>query len=399
MRALLAVALVALLLAPAAAARAPLPYPDPIAALAPKVVEKVAPLEANASQAPWWPDAKPWLERARADAAAGRFHATLYDAETFQEIVSAHTLQDSVNATAATAADRRNLAIQAATAWRADENATWLAFRARLHQADGAIRSLGALETALFAADLAVEGKAVDADFPGYVSQLSREPDLPFDYLLVLARSTKTPQLDIEMAGDALEAAFAQDGVPPQFLADRWANDTRVALSAPKGAPATMQRFEDLAAPAREGGEGILGVAITLAEQRQSRLVGMQTIFGDAATRGKSVVADADRGFLRQLNNTTLEASRAHGLAGVFVADAYDRAAYAQDVVDNGTASLGVVLNAWSGLDHAGYAYTVLADASPVQPPAPAKKSPGPEAALLLGGVALVALALARRRP
>jgi hypothetical protein len=122
----------------------------------------------------------------------------------------------------------------------------------------------------------------------------------------------------------------------------------------------------------------------------------MSTIFGDAASRGKAVVADADRGFQKQLNNTTLEPSRTRGLAGVFMVDAIDRAVYTQDIVDNGTASLGIVLGAWSGLDHAGYATNVLADVSPVKPPAP-KPSPGPEALLIVGALVLVALACARR--
>jgi hypothetical protein len=69
---------------------------------------------------------------------------------------------------------------------------------------------------------------------------------------------------------------------------------------------------------------------------------------------------------------------------------------YAQDVVDNGTATLGVVLGAWAAIDHAGYATNVLADVSPVKPPE-AKRSPGVELPLLAAGLCLAALA--GRRP
>lgn len=397
MRTLPALLLVAALLVPSAAARpAPLPYPAPIAALAPKILDHVADLEANASGEPWWAGVKPWLDRAHADAEAGRFHATLYDAETYRELVLAHELEASANATSATAGDRRNFVIQTAASWRAASNATWTAFRAKVHEADGQLRSVGALETTLFAADLAIEAKSTDASFDAYVQRYAREPDPPFDYLLLFARLTQTPILDVQVAQDVLQEGFAQDGVPPAIVQDRWINNTRVALAPPASASPQMQRFEDLAGPVRANDEAIMAVALTLAEQGQGRLSGMETIFGDGASRGKAVVQDADHGFQRQLNNTTLEPSRSHGLAGLFMADAFDRAVYAQDVVDNGTASLGVVLNAWSGLDHAGYATNVLADVSPVKP-APAKATPGVGAPALVAAM-LVAAVVARRR-
>src|SRR5581483_3262502 len=162
---LLALALVALLVAPSAlAVRAPLPYAQPLRDLAPKIVARVASLQAEAGGALWWPDAATWLARAKSDSDAGRFHATLYDAETLVEVVRAHQLQDDTNKTANTVGDQRAFVAQRALAWRAESNDTWLAFRAKLHQTDGAVRSVAALEYALFAADLGAGAKVGDAE-------------------------------------------------------------------------------------------------------------------------------------------------------------------------------------------------------------------------------------------
>lgn len=415
MRTALALLLVALLLAPSAgAARAPAAYPDPVAKLATKIVERVAPLEAESRNESWWADAQPWLERARDHAAQGRFHATLYDAETFEEIVVAHQLSDEVNRSAQTVGDQRTHMLTRVTAWRAESNDTWLAFRAKLHQVDGTVRSVQALETALFGADLALQSKAADSRFDAYVGAFKRQPGLTFVDIRDFARVTKSIQLDVLVAGDIVDAALAQDGVPPAILPEKWANFTAAARVDPGADSATLAPYEILVKPAREHNETILSLAATVVERTAQRLSEIQTVYGDAASRGLTVMTDADRGFQRQLNNTTLAPAQSRGLAGVFSADAIDKGVYVQDAVDNGTVTLGVIEAAWADLDHAAFANILVAALSPVSDP----NAPGPESQLsgyvppkvtptktpglaplvLVAALGTVALVMARRR-
>lgn len=391
--------LAALLLIPVAGAvRDPVAYPDAVKGIPQKIVDRVAPLETEARTQPWWPDAEPWLARARADAAAGRLHATLYDAETFQELVRAHQVQARANASGQTAGDQRLFVIQEMTRQRAATNESWLAFRAKLHQADEGIRSVQAFETLLYAADLALYAKVGDAPFEATLEAFSHTPGVPFDYLLGLSRLTFSTRLDLEVAGDIVEAGLAADGLPPAMIPDRWTNVSRAVLTDPGELHPSLARYEALAKPARENNESLLAAAALVLEQATQRLTEMQTVYGDAASRGITVVRDADRGFQGALNNTTLVPAQSRGLSGIFVADAIDKGVYVQRIVENGTADVNLVLSAWSGIDHANYANLLVAGTSPVQPAKEDKKTPAFEAWAPMALLALVALAARARR-
>lgn len=400
MKRALAILLVLLLVAPGAGAlRDPEPYPAAYAGVLAKALARVDEVANGSTSAAWFPDAKLFLDRAHDEAKAGRFRAALFDAETAQEIVRAHQLQESVNATASGAGERKVLLLQRLGEWRADGNASYEAFRARLHGVEAGIRSLQAAETILYAATLALEAKLSSDDYEGLADAFARQPEPSFDYVVVLTRATLTPTLDFAVANDLLDAGLAQDGVPPALLLANWTAMLRSAATPvpPGSLPPSMDRYEALARPLRANNESVMSLAAVVLEQGAQRYGGMQTIFGDAASRGKDAVRDADRSFLKQLNNTTLQPATDYGLQGVFVADAVDRALATQRVVDQGAATLGLVLSAWSGLDRGNYATQYLAVASTVKP---AEKKESPAIGLGVGLVALVgvALAVARRK-
>lgn len=389
--------LVALLLAPVAAAQGSDPdYPDDLLALLPGWIEEAEALARAEDRAkPWWPQADEFLAKAKAAADEGRFRITTFHLETFSEVVLANQLLDDT-ASMGSDAERRSAIAQRTRAWNEDAGGAWLAFRERLHGYDAQLRSLTTIEKALYASDVALTA-AVSMDEHDLLSrEFAKQGGVPDGYVYALVRASHTPLQAIGWADDVLAAAARGEGLPPRVVDAPWANVTAVALNLTAAdAPDFLESLETLAQPARENGEAVLAVAFSLAEQRAIRANNMQTIFGDAEARGLAVVADASRGMSKQLNNTTLDAPRAFGLEGVFTSDAIDRARFTNDFVATGNATLATVLVAWSALEHQSYATSVLGSASPVQP-TPMAETPAP--GLLLVALALLGAALLIRR-
>lgn len=390
-----AFALAALLLLPLASAAPSEPdYPDGLAALGATWIEEARALGEPSRAQPWWPEAQVWLDNATAANDAGRFRIVVFHLETYHEVLLTKRLMDEA-APLGSDAERKSFVLQRVEGAHEDALAAWAAYRAKLHALDGQMRSLQSIEQALYSADIATTGILLAADHEALARDFPRSEGFQEGYVLALVRATATARLGVEWASDMLDAASASEGLPPRVLDEPWANLTSAALQDYEGTvPAYLKPYEDLSKPARENNETMLAVAIALAEQRAIRQNGMNTIFGDATSRGKDIVADAARGMNRQLNNTTLETPRSYGLTGVFTSDAIDRARYTNEFIARGQAQIGTVTTAWAGLEHAGYVLNALAPVSPVQPEPVEKETPGPALAML----ALVAAAVALTR-
>lgn len=398
-RALLAVALALLFALPSAtAARAPDPYPAALLPLAGKWVGEAEAFGASSRDASWYPEAESYLQKAKDAAAAGRVRVASFHVETYEELVLTGRLLDEARAFPSEA-ERKSHIIAQTNEWHRQADEAWLDYRERLASYDGEIHSLHALEKALYSADLAFSAAVSGRQHADLAREFPKSPGLERGFVLALVRASHTVLLDMRFANDVLDLAAADEGVEPRILDEPWRNLTAAAVvELPPGTlPSYADRLEELARPVRAANESTLSVAIALAEQRLVRANGMETIFGDAQSRGKNIVADAARGMSKQLNNTTVAKAQAHGLQGVFTADAIDRALFAQEFVERGEATIGTVIVAWSGLEHETYATNVLAMVSPVEPVEEEHETPGPAPVLLVGLVALAALALRRR--
>lgn len=399
-RILLACAFALLLALPqGTAASAPESYPADITPLAARWVAQAETFGASSANASWYPEAEAYLAKAKDAAAAGRVRVAAFNAETYTELVRTHRLLDEAQAYRSDA-EKKSFILGRTNDWREEANTAWTAYRARLHGYDGELRSLHALEKALYSADMAFSVYVEGERYTEIAREFSKSAGLDRGYVLALTRASSTITLDIAYANDILDAAVAAEGVPPRLLDDKWANITAEATrEVPEGSTSPhLATMEQVARPVRANGEGILSVAIAIAEQRTQRANGMETIFGDARSRGKDIVGDAARGMTKQLNNTSVEKARAYGLEGVFTADAIDRAFFARGFVERGEATIATVLVAWSALEHAGYMTNVLAAVSPIEPQTATKQTPAPAPLLAVGVALLAAAALARRR-
>lgn len=393
----IALALVlAIALAPPAAAKASDPdYPPEFLALLPGWIADAEALATDADkERPWYAEADGFLQKARATQAEGRLRVTMFHIETYRELVLAHQLEDAA-AKERSDAERRAFIASRTSGMKVDADRAWADFRATLHGYDGQLRSLHTIEKAIYAADVAIGGMLGAAEYDPIAREFPKQAGVPFAYVHGLVRSTATAQLNVDWARQMLAEAVKQEGLPPRVVEEAWSNLTAAAVIAPEGeVPPYVESLEALASPARNNSEALMAITSALVEQRLSRAYNMQTIFGDASTRGLNVVSDAARFMTKQLNDTTLETPRAYGLTGVFTSDAIDRARFTNEFIANGTADLGTVLVAWSALEHATYVLVALSSVSPVSPP-PEKETPMHGALLAIG--VLVAVALGRR--
>ncbi|HUR69301.1 MAG TPA: hypothetical protein VM370_08640 [Candidatus Thermoplasmatota archaeon] len=407
-RALVGLALALMMLAPAAAAAAPTEpdYPSDLVALLPGWIETSERLVTEQDRAkPWWGDAEAFLTRAKGAQAEGRVRVAMFHLETFEELLLGNRLIDDGKALGSDA-EAKSFVLQRTSGWNEDAERAWTAYRAKLHGYDGQLHSLVTLEKALYSSDIALTGILNEDNFDYLSRELPKQDGFPENYVFGLVRATNTPILNLRFATDILDAAVKEEGIPPRVDDARWANITATALAygqTDEKAPAFLEGLDARGKPVRAGGEAILSVAFILAEQRATRANSMETIFGDARSRGLDVVRDAAKGMNKQFNNTTLEAPRGHGLSGVFTSDAIDRVLLTREYMSRDQAELGTVIVAWAQLEHQGYATNTLASVSPVEPPptpSPTKPAPLPGALAMLGIVAVVAaFARSARRP
>lgn len=382
------IALAALLLVPAATALPDVPdYPDELLALVPGWIADVEAMGADDAERPWYPQAKAFLDGAKQAQADGRVRKAMFDLETYSELVLTGQLEDET-APLGSDAERKSVAIQRANQWRADAQAEWARYREKLRTLEGDIRSLHAMEVALWSADNALNAGLSLGEHDNLVRELPKQEGFPRDYVLALARADHTALLNLRWASDALDAAGKYEGLPPRLVLENWTIETTEALKDPgyERVPPHLEALENIAKDIRANNETTLAMAIALAEQRASRATNIMVIFGDARSRGLDVTSDAARGMAKQLNNTSIDAPRSYGLLGLFTADAIDRATTTYQFHEKGQADLGVIIAAWSQLDHAGVANTALAAASPIVPP------PTPEPNRIPAGGAMLAL-------
>lgn len=400
-----ALALVALLLVPAAHAATntgEISYPPGLIALLPAWIQEAEAMAvAEDKGKPWWNEADGFLARAKEAQGQGRFRTALFHIETYRELLIANRLIDEAKAPA-NANQPKSYVLQRVAGEKDDADAAWLAYRAKLHGYEGQLHSLQTIEQTLYSADLALAGMLASTEFDSLAGEFPKQEGFPEGYVFALVHASYTPLLEVGWADAILADAVKQEGLPPRIDDEKWNNFTSAstAYGLEGASPSYLEALDLLARPARNNGEGILSVAFVLAEQRATRANSMQTIFGDARSRGLSVVTDAARGMNKQYNNTTLEASRNVGLVGLFTSDAFDRVQLTQKYLASDQADLGTVISAWSSLEHAAYATSTLAAVSPIAPlpdTSPTKGTPGASVLALLG-VALVAAMLARRR-
>lgn len=395
-RALAVLALAALLLPTAGATPEPT-YPDKVEALLPGWIAEAEALAVNDTERPWYADAKVFLDSAKAAQAQGRVRSALFDVETFTELVLSGQLADEASALPSEA-ERKSLVLQRTAAWHAEAGGAWERYREQLHTLEAEAHSLLALEVALYSADQALAARLMMDEREAVAAEFPKQPTLSPGYVMALVRSSHTALQDIEWATDLLAVAGTYEGLPPRYDPVAWANVTTLALTQVEGDfPQHIAPYEKLAGPIRENNESTLATAIALAEQRASRATSIFVIYGDAQSRGLNVTRDASRAMTKQLDNTTMGGPSEFGLLGIQTADAIDRAIKVRDYAAEGRTDLNVVIGAWSSLDHAQYATTVLSGSSPIQPEdeKPAKTPLAP--ALAIVAIALAALAFRRR--
>lgn len=399
--------LLAALLVPTLAAGASGPpkpeFPASVTALLPGWSSAIEAVGANDTDEAWYPEAEHFLDGAKAAQADGRLRTALYDLETYNELV----LAAHINKTArgfSSDAERKSYALDRVNEWRAEASAAWLAYRARLDKLEPDIETVQGTELALYSADLALNAALMMGDHDLLARELQRQSGLDRGYLLAIIRADHTSLLNLQWANDVLDVVSSVEGIPPRLVAENWSAISQRAVEPLEGNVAThLQPLEKVAKEIRENNETTLAIIINIAEQRADRATTISVMFGDARTRGLDVVRDAAHGMNSQLNNTTMELPRSYGLAGIFTADAIDRAIFTNEFVARGQADLGAITAAWSQLDHQAYVLETLAAASPVSPPpTPAtvatKPAPGVAVALALALALAVALVVPRRR-
>lgn len=421
-RALVAMGIVLLLAGPALAQQAtpkapPVDFPEDVEALARGWVADVEARVAPHADKPWFAEMDGFLQKAKREAEEGRVRAAMFDLETTDELLRANLLLDET--AGRNDADRKALVIERTQAWRAEGDAAWEEFRARLKSIEGDIGSLHTLELALYAADLAIGAKLNLDNHKALVPEY-RKVNFSREATLDLVRASATPVLDLAFADDVLDAALEREGLPPALNATRWNN--RYAIPETRREPdetGQVRLWEAFAPEVRANDERTMSVAIGLAEQRELRRQQIALTYGDAASRGQDSVNDAAKFMERRMNRSSYDDLRPHGLLGIFTADAVDQARFVLSFHEQGKAQMGFLTSTWANLDYQEFVAVTLADVSPVRPDTPTnlgyqndlarymqnttaendKKSntPGAGATLVLAGVA-AALAIASRR-
>lgn len=376
-----AFALATLLLVPGVHAAVPEPeFPDPLAALVPGWIADAEALAAGDQEKDWWPEAQKFLDSAKDAQKAGRVRSAMFDVETFTELVLTGRLTDEA-APLPSDAERKGLILQRTSAWHTQALGAWDAYRQELDDVEDEIHALHALEIAAYSADLALGARLLTDDREGLAREYPKQSGSDRGYVLALVRASRTALLELEWASDILGLAGSYEGLPPRVNETAWEELAAYALLPPEGsAPSQAEPIEKVAVDIRENNESVMAVVINLAEQRAARAQSIFIIYGDAQSRGLNVTSDAGRAMKRQLENATMDEPRGYGLLGVFTADSIDRAMKTSGYLDQGLTDLGVVIGAWSALDHAKYVAATLGTVSPIQPPpvdeTPTKKTP-----------------------
>lgn len=397
----LALFMLALLLVPQAQAAPTIPeYPPEFLALAKKWIAEAESFGENDTTKPWYPEAAKFLALSKDMIADGRVRATMYELETYYELVLTGRVIDDAQALASDA-ERKTFALQRVGVWREESIAAWADYREKLVQISGDVHSLQAMEIVLYSADNALSGRLTIEDHQLLARDFPKQPTFSRDYLLALVRADHTSLLNIQWASEMLDVAGIREGVPPRLEEANWSVQVNTTLADPgyTNVPAHLETIEKIAVDVRANGEGVMAMALYLAGQRVSRATNIVVIFGDAQSRGMDVVTDASRGMLKQLNNTTSDAAKSYGLLGLFPADAVDRGVFTQSFVATGQADLSTIISAWAGLDYQGYATAVLAAASPIVPQddEPAKAATPFPWVYSLAALCIVAAMLRRR--
>lgn len=359
-------------------------------------------LGANDTKRDWYPQAEGFSKNASIAMEQGRVRTAMYDIETYTELVLSSQIVDQA-ARFGSDAEKRSFALERAAAWNQAARADWNDYRAKLHALEGDIRSLNAMELALYSADLALTAAEQTSGHDQLAREFPKTSGFQRDYVLALARADHTSSLNIKWANDILDAAGKRDGLPPRLDNKNWSLMTNVSLADPgygDRVPSQLQSLEAIAKDVRARNETTMALAINLAEQRASRATNIEVIFGDARSRGLDVVHDAARGMNNQLNNTTIETAQKYGLLGVFTADAIDRGIFTDEFLARGQAQLSFIISAWSGLDYQAYAtQTLIAASTVVPPPTPETKKVLMGIELVILGVVAAAIAMRRRDP
>lgn len=316
---------------------------------------------------PWHAENAAFLEKARGEVAAGLVRSSMFDLATTEELLRANLLMDEAEPLGSDA-ERKSFVLERTSEWAREANASWEAFRADLHRLDGEVRSLHAIEAALYAADVAIGAKLALDTHDEIARELPKTPDFVREAVLDVVRASWTPQVDLHYAQDLLAIARGYEGLPPEANRTRFDEQLRVVLAPVQDETGRLAAWESFAPSVRENDEGLLAMAIYTAERRAERLQSISLTFGDARTRGLDVVNDANKFMGVRLNRTSLDDVRAHGLQGVFTASAVDHARFVKDLAAQNKTDLGILMNAWANLDHQEIVAVVLAQISPVDP-------------------------------
>lgn len=341
-------------------------YPDDLEALATRWVADAENATAPYAERAWYAELQPFLQKAKAEAEAGRVRATMFDLETTYELLRGNLIADDAAALSSDA-EKKALVVERTQTIHAEAEDAWEDFRARLHEYDPDVRSLHSLEIALYSADLALAAKLSLDNYDELVPEL-RKATFSREATYDMLRASLTPLNDIRFADDILGAALQREGLPPALDHERWTSVYAYAEVQPRPADDRLKQWEEVAAPVRANNESLMAVAIALAEQRTLRHQQIQLTYGDAGSRGLDIVRDAAVNMEKRLNRTSYEDVRAHGLLGVATADAVDQARFVLDFVRQGKGAIGFITLTWSSVDHQEFVALVLADVSLVEP-------------------------------
>lgn len=370
-------------------------FPDDLTPLARKWIDEARAAGAGHEGREWYPQAYEFLEKAEAALDEGRLRVVLFDLETYHQLVETGKLMDEAAALRSDA-ERKGLVSQRTTAWAEDARHEWTLARERLDAIEDDLRSLQAVERALYAADLALTARTSLNHHALLAKEFPNQPKFEEGYVLALVSSSHTPVVTSGWAIDLIETVAALEGLQPSIDLDAWHDLTLVALEDPgdRQLPPYYEPYEELAKDVRPNNESIMAMAIYLAELREARKSSIHLIFGDGQSRAKDAVNDSASGLRKQGDLTSMSNPRDYGLQGIFTADALDRVAYTLEFVERGEATLGVVIGTWAALDHSAFVIEVLGQVSPIQPAAvDVEEKPTPGFAPALAALAFVAAA------
>lgn len=367
-RTLPALALAALVLAPALAPSATaievpdaLPFPDDYARVARAWIgEARAELDAQ-GDSEWARSVASDIDAAQAYADDGRVRASTLKLANARVAMRFHPLWEDASAAGSESA-RRARVLAAADAMRAEAARAESSFRAALHALDGNLSSVASLEAALLAADWATDGVYALSAFQPFREEAATG-ELDASLTLGLVSVTIGAAIAFEYAEDLVPLAAAREGVEPRILPEKWRNLTyaaRAAADVPQSPPATAP-YDALTRATNATSEDLLGVASFFGSLRSQRVAGVQTMFGDAATRGLGAMSDLSDNINTSLAKSVLPTWRAAGYEGLATLDGTDLALYLRDTPDP---TLAEYARAWIAVEHPRTVATVLAQVS-----------------------------------